>query len=144
MADLTPEALAAEWAQEAARVEEADPLRAAWLREHAAQLGRAHAALAAERDKAYRERAALVAFLAARYPAEIRDAGSEWPVVYVDTPAGQMSWHISRDDLQLFQHLEWSNRVAAAKWDGHTTEVKYERLAELTAGIAREALEGGQ
>lgn len=48
MADLTPEALAAAWAQEAARVEEADPLRAAWLREHATLLGRAHAALAAE------------------------------------------------------------------------------------------------
>lgn len=88
-------------------------------------------AVEAERDKAYTERARLVAFLARLYPAEIRDAGSDWAIVLIDTPAGQMSWHLSREDRELFHHVDWSNAVGSVKWDGHTTEQKYERLAEL-------------
>jgi len=89
--------------------------------------------LTAERDKVYRERAALVAFLAACYPAAIGIDPVEpgWPVAYVTTPAGQMAWHISQDDLELFPHVPRQPETAIT-WDGHTTEVKYERLAEFT------------
>lgn len=88
-----------------------------------------------ERDKAYRERAALVAFLAASYPSEITqdNADEGWWIVYVTTPTGQMSWHVSDADLDLFDHLPKANSVT---WDGHTTEQKYERLAELTRIVA--------
>lgn len=61
----------------------------------------------AGRDKAYRERAALVAYLAATYPSVITDA----PDVG-DVPG------------------------SGAGWDGHTTEQKYERLEELTRTTA--------
>jgi hypothetical protein len=41
--------------------------------------------------------------------------------------SGQMSWHVAQADIELFGHL----RIGNAEWDGHTTEQKYERLAEL-------------
>lgn len=88
----------------------------------------------------YRERARLVAHLASLHPSVIGvdDDEPDWPVVYIRTPQGQMSWHISRDDLDLFPHVK---PVAAdtVQWDGHTTAQKYERLHHLTlrnAGLA--------
>jgi len=86
----------------------------------------------AERDGAYRERAQLVAYLAACYPSEIwTDHDSPgWPVVAVETPAGQMSWHIAESDMDLFAHV--TERTDEDRYDGHTTGQKYQRLAELT------------
>jgi hypothetical protein len=92
-----------------------------------------------ERDKAYRERAALVAYLAACHPSQWADEGSDWPIVYVQTPAGQMSWHIARADQGLFGHVRPIGEGPAPQWDGHTTEQKYERLAELTRMTAEGA-----
>lgn len=87
----------------------------------------------------YRERARLVAFLAAIHPAVISFSDPDapgWAVITIDTPAGQLSWHISAEDLDLFPE-GLAARVHAedprAKWDGHTTEEKYDRLTELTA-----------
>lgn len=88
---------------------------------------------------AYRERARLVAFLAALYPAVIAHSDPDapgWPVITIDTPAGQMSWHLAPDDLDLFPE-SLAPRVhpedPRAKWDGHSTDEKHERLVELTA-----------
>lgn len=89
-------------------------------------------------DSVYRERAHLVAHLAARYPSTIGltdPSAPDWAVVTIETPAGQMCWHIATDDYDLFEHVE---RSLDARWDGHTTEEKYERLRALTT------LEGGQ
>jgi hypothetical protein len=97
------------------------------------------AAAEAERDKAYSERARLVAYLAACYPSEIVPAESDsgaWFLVFVTTPAGQMSWHLHEDDLDLFEPL-LNAPETGIEWDGHSTEQKYERLAELTDRIAR-------
>lgn len=91
-----------------------------------------------ERDKAYRERARLVAYLSAIYPAELAPAESDsgaWWLVFVETPAGQMSWHLHEDDLELFPHL-LNRPETGVEWDGHTTEVKYGRLARLTGALA--------
>jgi len=46
-----------------------------------------------------------------------------------DGPTGQMTWHIHDSELPMFDHL---GRASVNTWDGHTTEEKYERLAELT------------
>jgi hypothetical protein len=93
----------------------------------------AKAAIEADPDRAalYRERARLVAYLAACYPSEMTEdhEGDPWPVVFVLGPTGQMSWHIARADLDLFDHVGWHG--IEPQWDGHTTEQKYERLAEL-------------
>ena len=89
----------------------------------------------AERDKAYRERAALVAYLSAVYPSVMLtdSADPDWPIVFVSTPSGQMSWHIAATDTDLFQHVP---ATTCPTWDGHTTDEKYQRLRELTRTVA--------
>jgi hypothetical protein len=84
---------------------------------------------------AYRERARLVALLAALYPSALVTDGDpaepDWPVLYVTLPTGQASWHIAPDDVELFSHVDvYDNATPGApQWDGHTTEEKYERIA---------------
>lgn len=89
-------------------------------------------------DSVYRERAHLVAHLAASYPSTIGltdPAEPDWAVVTIELPTGQVSWHVSPDDYDLFKHVE---RSLDAVWDGHTTEEKYARLDRLTAAKAQE------
>lgn len=97
----------------------------------------------AERDGAYRERAQLLAWLAALHPAvrtpatDIDEPG--WQILYLRPAAGgQMSWHIAPRDADLLGHVE---QVPVdderAQWDGHTTEEKYQRIASLTADLAQ-------
>jgi hypothetical protein len=87
----------------------------------------------------YRERAHLVAHLAACYPSVIGytdPSEPEWAVVIVMMPTGQAAWHISPGDMDLFGHVD---RTEENLWDGHSTEEKYARLdAEtrlLTPGV---------
>jgi hypothetical protein len=104
----------------------------------------AYSRVCAERDllrgqagAVYTERARLVAFLAACYSAvHVPDHDDdEYAIVYVTTPAGQMSWHVRADDLALFAEPAFVTETV--EWDGHTTEAKYERLAEMADRIAR-------
>jgi hypothetical protein len=85
----------------------------------------------------YTERAYLVRFLATKYNARFGVDPNEpdWPVIYIDTPTGQLSWHISPNDMHLFENISHDANV---KWDGHTTEEKYRRLHELSVLIDRE------
>ncbi len=81
----------------------------------------------------YNERNCLVAALAHLFPAGtnktvIEGWDKEWHnCVYIDTPAGQMSWHYHDAEHAAFDDLPkyWG------EWDGHTTAEKYERLAKL-------------
>lgn len=85
-------------------------------------------------DDVYRERARLVAHLASLHPSHIGftdPAEPDWAVVVVETPQGQMSWHVSPADQGLFNHVR-RTKPSDAPWDGHATEEKYERLARLT------------
>jgi hypothetical protein len=93
--------------------------------------------LSAQLGAVYTERARLVAFLAACYSAvHVPDRDDdEYEIVYVTTPAGQMSWHVRADDLALFAQPAFV--TGTVEWDGHTTEAKYERLAEMADRIAR-------
>jgi hypothetical protein len=83
----------------------------------------------------YSQRDRLVANLAARHPSAIGTdpAEPDWPVVYIESEAGQMAWHIAVSELPLFAHVPRSDTV---EWDGHTTEEKYRRLDNLTRTIA--------
>lgn len=90
-------------------------------------------------DSVYRERARLVAHLAAIYPSRLIYGADpeepDWPMVFVHTTEGQLSWHISPDDVELFGHVIVNTVEHAprwARWDGHTTDEKYQRLASLT------------
>lgn len=92
-----------------------------------------------ELDRAYYERNALVAALAKVYPSKLARHSAEdgeWDddwryVVLIDSPAGQLSWHLHVSHMPLFEHLDISPRHDL--WDGHTTVEKYERLASLCA-----------
>jgi hypothetical protein len=90
-------------------------------------------------DGAYRERAHLVAYIAALHPSHIGytdPAAIDWLVVTIETPTGQMSWHIAERDRDLFEHVRLVPAVHNV-WDGHTTEEKYARLRRLTASPGR-------
>lgn len=81
----------------------------------------------------YQERAALIAFLTKIYPAVFayNDPDEpDWPVIYITTTEGQLSWHIAEDDMYLFPETPVTP-PGNAPWDGHSTEEKYARLARL-------------
>jgi hypothetical protein len=119
--------------------------RARWFMENFDELDRAElcASVEAERDGAYRERAHLVALLAAMtddavitYAPDTDEPG--WQIIYLTIGGRQCSWHIAPRDAELFEHVE---RVGAldvrALWDGHTTEEKYAHIAAHTAELAQ-------
>ncbi len=88
----------------------------------------------------YRERAALVAVLAALYPAvySYNDPKQpDWLVVYIQSSKGQLSWHISPEDLDLFKHIK-EVPPEEVIWDGHTTEEKYARISALVEQFSEE------
>lgn len=99
--------------------------------------------LVKQKDAAYHERNQLVALLAALFPSSLErhpDEDTEWEndwrnIVYMDTPAGQLSWHLHDSELPLFDHVP---RLQGRTWDGHTTEEKYGRVQAL---IVRKSVE---
>jgi hypothetical protein len=89
-------------------------------------------------DAAYRERAHLVALLAAWQTSHIGrtdPTAPDWSVVTIELPTGQACWHIADDDLDLFRHVRPTPRNAPG-WDGHSTEEKYRRVDEFAAQLA--------
>ena len=89
-----------------------------------------------QKDDAYAERDKLVTALAnlfpaslERHPEEDRNWEDDWRwIVFIELPTGQATWHIHDSELPMFDHLQ---RNAGLKWDGHTTEQKYDRLSRL-------------
>lgn len=103
----------------------------------------AHAEALHGRDLAYTERNRMVAVLSALWPASIEDDAGEqsspdWPVVIIDSPAGQLSWHVHVREIHLFRHLP---RRAGRKWDGHSTDEKNRRLHDLVRLSAQRVVE---
>ncbi len=47
-------------------------------------------------------------------------------VVVIDLPSGQVSWHVPDEELNFFLFLGPYD----GKWDGHTTDEKYERVLD--------------
>lgn len=85
-------------------------------------------------DDVYRERNAVVVAFARMAQAAGWKVGRlddeenpGWPVLMIDTPAGQVSWHFPEpempDDIPAYN----------GAWDGHTTPEKYARLARIEA-----------
>lgn len=79
----------------------------------------------------YAERAAVVAALARCARAQglvvgfaIDPKEPDWPVLFIELPTGQVSWHFSKLD----RHLASDIGEYHGQWDGHTTEEKYDRL----------------
>ncbi|MEU0199162.1 MULTISPECIES: hypothetical protein [unclassified Streptomyces] len=99
-----------------------------------------------ERDGAYRERAQLLAWLAALHPSSAvitpaRDIDEDgWHLLYLVAGGWQMSWHIAPLDVPLFRHVELVEPSdPRAQWDGHGTEQKYQRLQQHVRLLALNA-----
>lgn len=94
-------------------------------------LGQEVGRLREAKDGAYEERNRVVALLASVFPSGVRKTAipgwePEWhDCVYIDLPTGQASWHYHDSQAHLFAHLP----PYRGEWDGHTTDVKYERVA---------------
>ncbi len=56
----------------------------------------------------------------------------DWPVIYIRTPAGQISWHLPLDELVV--DLPDMTGKDLYKWDKHTDEEKWERVRRLLRG----------
>lgn len=91
-------------------------------------------------DGVYAERTLLILALTRLFPSGLKAAPVEGmpaefeTAVYIDTPAGQMSWHVHVDDLPAFAHLP----EYGGDWDGHTTAEKYRRLTAPAFGDTEE------
>lgn len=91
------------------------------------------ARLMLDKNQAYTERNMMVAALAHLFPAGLKQTDipgwdEEWHnCVFIDTPAGQLSWHYHDMEASLFADLPpyWG------EWDGHSTPEKYARLTRL-------------
>lgn len=93
------------------------------------------AQMEARKDAAYLERNRLVSLLSKVFPSgkkktAIEGWSEDWHgCVYIDLPTGQASWHYHDSQAWLFEHLP----EYQGGWDGHTTEVKYERIEAYVA-----------
>lgn len=98
--------------------------------------------LTKEKDGAYDERNRVVALVAAmamkdgwtvcQTRTSIPGWDPEWEnCVYIDSPEGQLSWHFHDRHAHLFEHVP---KVASHEWDGHTTDVKYQRIEKICKG----------
>ena len=150
-ANLTPEQAAAEVADFLRVFPSEDLIERAWadraypLRRDALQALLDEQAAQADALRAvYRERAHLLAFIASLFPSHIGytdPSEPDWAVLIIETPAGQLSWHIAPDDLELFTHVSTTSSMCRS-WDGHSTDEKYRRVRALTKS-ARAVPAGG-
>lgn len=106
------------------------------------------AALKAQKDGAYLERNRCVALIAQMAIAlglkagKARTAIEGWSddwhgCIYIDLPAGQVSWHYHDSQAFLFDALP----AYEGKWDGHDTEEKYRRVGLPFESELRKQLE---
>ena len=58
----------------------------------------------------------------------VDDDEPEWPVLYIELPTGQVSWHIPMAEV-LDQTVIMHNHVRP--WDGHTLEEKRHRIVQF-------------
>ncbi|GHI91707.1 hypothetical protein [Streptomyces olivaceus] len=93
-----------------------------------------------ERDAVYRERAHLVALLAAMTDNAVMTPALDvpepgWWIVYLTLGGRQASWYIAPRDTELFDHVTTDD--CRDQRDGHTTEEKYAGIAAWTAELAK-------
>jgi len=87
------------------------------------------------KDLAYFERDMLVSLLSKIYPSYLTkhpESDTEWEkdwrnIVVINSPTGQLSWHIHDSELPFFTHLEQDSN----RWDGHTNLTKYIRIGNI-------------
>ncbi len=56
----------------------------------------------------------------------------DWPLVFIELPLAQLSWHIPIAEIDLFDFLPYGDNT----WDGHSTADKYNRLERFVTASA--------
>lgn len=69
------------------------------------------------------------------YIVGLKNRRSEWPILYIDLPEGQVSWHIPRNEIRG----KWPDYLS--EWDGHTVGQKRERLAKFMRNFPQHLME---
>ncbi|MFF9123194.1 hypothetical protein ACF09J_07830 [Streptomyces sp. NPDC014889] len=133
-----------------ARVQQLENIGEENTRRHQSTIARVDELLAdvsrtqAERDGAYRERAHLVALLAAMTDGAVIAPAPDvdepgWQIAYLTIGGRQAAWHISPRDADLVAHIEpVEPDDPRAQWDGHTTQEKYAHIAAVTAELSQQ------
>ena len=80
-----------------------------------------------EPDEAYVDRNLAVQVLAILanqkgYQIGIRNREDDWPILYVELPTGQVSWHIPKDEIVALLP------DYPGEWDSHDLKEKRDRL----------------
>jgi len=83
------------------------------------------------KDEAYYDRnqlALLCAKMAQKldWKVKVKDEDSEWPIVLINLPNGQISYHIPREEMIGDFEID----VDETFWDGHFLEEKRENIRE--------------
>ena len=73
-------------------------------------------------DRNLLAQAALRMAKSLNYRVRIKDYDSEWPIVYIELPTGQISYHIAKKDLYFKEEPSF------LEWDGHDREERKERI----------------
>ncbi|MFD9815160.1 hypothetical protein [Streptomyces sp. NPDC059080] len=87
----------------------------------------------------YRERAYLLGGYVAMFGGVLSHSDPtmpDWPVLYIESPKGQLSWHMRPGDRDIFEGLKVPT-VDGYPWDGHGTEEKYLRIEALNLMIPK-------
>ena len=66
------------------------------------------------------------------YFAEDKENGPDWCILFIETPAGQVSWHIPWDEVQGRHIMPYR---LSAEWDGHTKAQANRRLEKWNLWI---------
>jgi hypothetical protein len=85
----------------------------------------------------YRDRAHLLGVLALTMPARLTTDPAGEPgsttVLFLRTPAGQVSFHIADVDLDVLEHVRWAPAGdQLAVWDGHDKDTALARPRQST------------
>lgn len=101
-----------------------------------------------ELKRVERERAQLLAWLAALHPASTVIAPAHDPEgtqdLYIVAGGWQLSWPIAARDAELFRHVTVVDVTdVRAQWDGHGTVQKYERIRNHVRLLALDAVADG-
>lgn len=102
----------------------------------------------AQKDGAYAERNKVLVLLAAtatqlgwrvgvgRHPESDTKWEKDWrTILFIDLPTGQASWHFHDSEAHLLSGFpEYPDR-----WDGHTTEEKYERVLRARLDLVEDS-----
>ncbi len=76
-------------------------------------------------------------------PEAAKEIPAEWgPVVFIELPTGQVSWHIRSDEVPMFSFLMSVDAGSAADpvawaWDGHDAGIKFDRLVRWKDGALK-------